>query len=72
MLQTMIRQSGKVKEIVGIGQPAIKEALPKSIIIVKNYYLRNVIVVVVVTMFIFVGENPSLGLGPATERYVHL
>ena len=55
-----------------IAQPAIKEALPKSITIVKNYYLRNIIVVVVSTMFIFVGESPSLGLGHTTERYVHL
>ena len=30
MSQPIIRQSGKLKEIVGIGQPAIKEALPKK------------------------------------------
>ena len=59
MSQSIIRQSGKVKEIVGI-------------IMVKNYYLRNVIVVVVVTMFIFVGENAGLGPGHTTKRYVHL
>ena len=41
-------------------------------IMVKNYYLRNVIVVVVVTMFIFVGENVGLGPGHTTKRYVHL
>ena len=29
MSQPIIRQSGKLKEIVGIGQPAIKETLPK-------------------------------------------
>ena len=60
---------GKLKEIVGIGQPAIKEDLPKKC---YHYYLRNIIVVVVVNMFIFVGENDSLGPGHTTKLYVHL
>ena len=43
MLQHIIRQSGKLKENVGIGQPAIKEALPKKcynckkLLFEKNY-----------------------------------
>ena len=45
---------------------------PESVIITKNYYLRNIIVVVVVSMFVFVGENVSLGPGHTTKLYVHL
>ena len=78
MSQPIIRQSGKLKDIVGIGQPAIKEAFPKKcynckkLLIVKSRYLRNSIVVVVVNMFIFVGENARLGPGHTTKLHVHL
>ena len=32
MSQLIIRQSGKLKEIVGIGLPAIKAALPQKVL----------------------------------------
>ena len=70
MSKPIIRQSGKLKEIVGIGQTAIKEALPKMC---HNFKKKTFLIdVVVVNMFIFVGKNSSLGPGHIRKLYVHL
>ena len=72
MSQPIIRRPGKLKEIVGIGQPQSKRLCPKSVTVVKKYYFRNIITVVVVNKFSFLGENTSLGPGHTTKLYVHL
>ena len=63
---------GHRKRLLVLGNQQSKRLCPKSVIVVKNYNLRNVIVVVLVNMFIFVGENASLGSGHTTKLCVHL
>lgn len=70
MLWRTTRQSGQLKDIVGAGQSAVKDALSKKCI-VKNDYLINIVTVVVVSMVIFVGNNASLSSGD-TKNYMHI
>ena len=48
------------KRLLVLGNQQSKRLCPKGIIIVKNYYLRNILVVVVVNMFIFLGKKCQL------------
>ena len=58
---------GSWKRLVVLGNQQSRVLCPKRVIIVKKYYLRNIIVVVVANMFIFLGKDTSLGPGHTTN-----
>ena len=63
---------GNRKRLLVLGNQQPKRLCPKGVIVVKNYNLRNVIVLVLVNMFISMGESASLGPGRTTKLCVHL
>ena len=69
MSQPIIRQSGKLKEIVGIGQPVIKVALLKRCYNCKKLLFEKYYSCSSCKCVYFCRKNASLGLGHMQQNH---